>query len=54
MAVIIQDFQAVQEEGQSGAGESGSAPPAQAPVVHAALERMLVARRARLLRLWAH
>ena len=53
MAVVIQDFEAMQD-GEGGAGEGGSKAKAPAPVAHAALERMLVARRGRLMRLWAN
>jgi hypothetical protein len=51
MAVVIQDFEAVQDAGADG-GEAGAAPPP-APVAHAALDRLLAARRVRLARLWA-
>ena len=51
MAVVIQDFEAVQDAG-GGGSEAGAAPPP-APVAHAALDRLLAARRARLARLWA-
>lgn len=53
MAVVIQDFEAVQDDGQ-GAGEAGGKAPVPAPVAHAALDRLLAARRARRMRLWAH
>lgn len=54
MAVVIQDFEAVQDGGQGGSAEGGKKPPTPDPVAHAALDRMLAARRARLVRLWAN
>ncbi|MND02796.1 hypothetical protein D3C83_223100 [compost metagenome] len=53
MAVMIQDFEAVQDDGQGGADGGGKA-KAPGPVAHAALDRLLVGRRQRLMRLWAN
>jgi len=53
MAVVIQDFEAVQDAGQGGGAEAGGKEPAPAPVAHAALDRVLAMRRARHARLWA-
>jgi hypothetical protein len=54
MAVVIQDFEAVQDGGQGGDADAAGKPPAPAPVAHAALDRLLAARRTRLARLWAN
>lgn len=53
MAVVIQDFEAVQAQ-DSGSGDSaGKSRPALGPVANAALDRLLTARRARHFRRWA-
>nr|QMS47852.1 hypothetical protein WG33_0050 [uncultured bacterium] len=53
MAVVIQDFEAVQEGAGGAAGKGGKSPPATGPTAHAALDQMINRRRARQLRLWA-
>jgi hypothetical protein len=53
MAVVIQDFEAVQEA-PGGAGETGGKPRAPTgPVAHAALDKLIGQSRARHLRLAA-
>ena len=52
MAVVIQDFQAVQET--PAAENGGTSAPKPGPVADAALDRLLNASRARRLRLWAN
>lgn len=53
MAVVIQDFEAVQEGAGGGAGTGGKPAPATGPTSHAALDQLINRRRARQLRLWA-
>ncbi|MEO6092085.1 MAG: hypothetical protein ABIT04_09780 [Novosphingobium sp.] len=54
MAVVIQEFEAVQEESQPASADAGRSRQAAGPVAHVALDRLLAARRQRLARLWAH
>jgi hypothetical protein len=53
MPVVIQDFEAVQEEGPVAEG-GGAARLQPGPVANAALDRLLVVHRARHMRLWAN
>jgi len=53
MAVVIQEFEAVQAEAADSPDGGGKPRPA-APVASAALDRLITVRRARHLRLWAN
>jgi hypothetical protein len=54
MPVIIQDFEAVQEEGPTAGADTGGPRRRPGPVAMASLDRLLVVHRARRMRLWAN
>jgi len=54
MPVIIQDFEAVQSEEPDAGDVTGGSRRRPGPVAMASLDRLLVVRRSRTMRLWAN